>query len=77
MKKLIPFLILLSCCLAGCRKSDSDSIMDREELPLKIKAGFMCGWGAGEDLNQGQKLIPLTGFKIYLRNFDLISTDDS
>jgi hypothetical protein len=32
--------------LAGC-ENQSDTIKD--ESSLKIRAGFMCGWGAGED----------------------------
>jgi hypothetical protein len=35
-------------CLAGCEKQKEYNI-NREESTLKIRAGFMCGWGTGED----------------------------
>jgi hypothetical protein len=47
VKKLIPFVFLMLVCLDGCDKHENKS--DIEESPLKIRAGFMCGWGSGED----------------------------
>ncbi len=48
MKKLLPLILIILACLGGCEKQEKSGI-DKEESALKIRAGFMCGWGAGED----------------------------
>jgi hypothetical protein len=47
VKKFIQVVFLLLICLGGCDKQENKN--NKEESPLKIRAGFMCGWGAGED----------------------------
>ena len=49
MKSFIPVLLLILTCLTGCKKTESNSTDNKEELPLTIEAGFMCCWGTGED----------------------------
>jgi len=49
VKKLIPVVFLMLVCFGGCEKKENKSNINIEESPLKIRAGFMCGWGAGED----------------------------
>ena len=44
MRSSFILLILIFLVLLGCKKSDLTSNSD-----LIIKAGFMCGWGSGED----------------------------
>jgi hypothetical protein len=36
-------------CIGGCEKHENKSNVNKEESYLKIRAGYMCGWGAGED----------------------------
>jgi hypothetical protein len=48
MKKYISLIFLLLIFLVGCKKQENYPVF-KEESPLKIKAGFMCGWGSGED----------------------------
>ena len=36
-------------CLGGCEKQENKSNINKDESALKIRAGYMCGWGAGED----------------------------
>jgi hypothetical protein len=48
VKKLLPAIFLILTCLGGCDKSEKPNI-NSEESSLKIRAGYMCGWGAGED----------------------------
>jgi hypothetical protein len=48
VKNLISVLIILAGFLVSCKKSDS-RLNERDALSLKIKAGYMCGWGSGED----------------------------
>jgi len=48
VKKLIAVICLVAC-LGGCEKPEHKSNINKEESPLKIRAGFMCGWGTGED----------------------------
>jgi hypothetical protein len=45
VKKLIPVIFLIIACLGGCEKQENKSNTNA----LKIRAGFMCGWGSGED----------------------------
>ena len=47
--KLIALLILIILSLFGCNKSGNNQVPNKEEGPIRIEAGFMCGWGAGED----------------------------
>lgn len=49
MKELIPVVFLMLVCLGGCEKQENKSNINKEESSLKIRAGFMCGWGSGED----------------------------
>jgi hypothetical protein len=49
VKILIPAIFLILVCLGGCENQENNSDFIKEESPLKIRAGFMCGWGAGED----------------------------
>jgi hypothetical protein len=48
LKKLLLVIFLMLACLSGCEKQEKPSI-NKDESPLKIRAGFMCGWGTGED----------------------------
>jgi hypothetical protein len=48
MKKLLIVIFLMLAYLAGCEKQKESSI-NKKESSLKIRAGFMCGWGTGED----------------------------
>lgn len=48
MKKYVPLIFLILACIGGCKKQENTSI-DKVESSLKIRAGFMCGWGSGED----------------------------
>jgi hypothetical protein len=41
-------IILLTICLISCNKPDNISL-NKDNSSLVIKAGFMCGWGSGED----------------------------
>jgi hypothetical protein len=49
MKNISFLLILMLACLIGCKKIVTNPINDKVEATLKIRAGFMCGWGSGED----------------------------
>lgn len=46
MKKQLIFAISALLILLSCEKPDSN---ETDNSKLVIKAGFMCGWGAGED----------------------------
>jgi hypothetical protein len=46
--RLISFLMIIPF-LISCNKSDENDKSDYIYSDLIIKAGFMCGWGAGED----------------------------
>lgn len=48
MKNLLPIIFLLFTGLVGCKKSEND-FSSKDNSSLKIIAGFMCGWGTGED----------------------------
>jgi len=48
VKRLLQVIFLMLACLVGCEKQEKSSI-NKEESSLKIRAGFICGWGAGED----------------------------
>jgi hypothetical protein len=48
MKNLLLIIILFSFCLITCNKIDNNPTF-RVNNSLVIKAGFMCGWGSGED----------------------------
>jgi hypothetical protein len=51
MKKSLFLFIIAFLLVVGCKKSG-----DKEDLV--IKAGFMCGWGAGEDsLNISESIV--------------------
>jgi hypothetical protein len=43
MKNLLLFIVTVLIALASCKKAEDD------KADLVIQAGFMCGWGAGED----------------------------
>jgi hypothetical protein len=48
MKNLLPIIFLLFTGLVGCKKSENN-FSSKDNSSLKIIAGFMCGWGTGED----------------------------
>ena len=48
MKNFLFLMILSSCCLISCRKTENVDL-NQENSSMVIKAGFVCGWGAGED----------------------------
>jgi hypothetical protein len=48
MKNHLLLIILIPFCLIACNKTN-DSPTIKENSSLVIKAGFMCGWGSGED----------------------------
>jgi hypothetical protein len=48
MKNRLLFIILFSFCLITCNKKE-DNPKIKEDTSLVIKAGFMCGWGSGQD----------------------------
>lgn len=48
MKNLLPIIFLLFSGLVGCKKSIND-FSSKDNSSLQIIAGFMCGWGTGED----------------------------
>jgi hypothetical protein len=48
VKQIFLAIFLMLMYLAAC-ENHRDPIIDKEESPLKIRAGYMCGWGAGED----------------------------
>lgn len=48
MKNHMLLIILIPICLIACNKTN-DNPMIKENPSLVIKAGFMCGWGSGED----------------------------
>jgi hypothetical protein len=48
MKKLLPVIFLMLVCFGGCEKQEKSND-NKDESPLKIRAGFMCGWGTGLD----------------------------
>jgi hypothetical protein len=48
VKFFLPAIFLILTSLGGCDKSEKPNI-NIEESSLKIRAGYMCGWGTGED----------------------------
>lgn len=48
MKNHLLLIILFSFFLIGCSKTENNPTI-KENNSLIIKAGFMCGWGSGED----------------------------
>jgi hypothetical protein len=48
MKNHLQLIILFSFLLTACSKTENNPII-KDNASLVIKAGFMCGWGAGED----------------------------
>jgi hypothetical protein len=44
MKNHLLLLILFSFLVVSCNKKE-----DKDNATLVIKAGFMCGWGSGQD----------------------------
>lgn len=48
MKNLLILIFLLTTCLFGCKKSEDNSSL-KDKPNLIITAGYMCGWGSGED----------------------------
>jgi hypothetical protein len=48
MKYYLFLIILLLFCLCACNKTGDNTII-KENPSMIIKAGFMCGWGSGED----------------------------
>jgi len=46
MKKQLILAILSLLIMLSCKKTDSEQINNSN---LVIKAGFICGWGSGED----------------------------
>jgi hypothetical protein len=52
MKKLFLILFLVTTSLICCRKDRDEWLLKHSPSTassLKISAGFMCGWGSGED----------------------------
>jgi hypothetical protein len=48
MKNHLLLLILFSFCLITCNKKEDNPTI-KDTTSLVIKAGFMCGWGSGQD----------------------------
>lgn len=48
MKYYLPIIILLPVYLCSCNKSAVDDLK-KDDSSIIIKAGYMCGWGSGED----------------------------
>ncbi len=48
MKNFLFFVIFLTVCLDSCKKPEKINL-NKENSSLVIRAGFMCGWGSGED----------------------------
>jgi hypothetical protein len=48
MKNRLLLIILFSFCLITCNKKE-DNPKIKEDTSLVIKAGFICGWGSGQD----------------------------
>ena len=48
MKNHLLLIILCSFCLITCNKKEDNSLI-KDNSSLVIKAGFMCGWGSGQD----------------------------
>jgi len=48
MKNHLLLIILFSFCLITCNKNEDNSLI-KDNSSLVIKAGFMCGWGSGQD----------------------------
>jgi hypothetical protein len=48
MKNLLTIVFLLFTGLVCCKKSEND-LSSKGNSSLKIIAGFICGWGTGED----------------------------
>ena len=48
MKNQLLLITLFSFCLLACNKT-KDSPAINVSSSMVIKAGFMCGWGSGED----------------------------
>jgi hypothetical protein len=48
MKNHLLLITLFSFCLLTCNKQEDNTTI-KENPSLIIKAGFMCGWGSGED----------------------------
>jgi hypothetical protein len=48
MKNRLLLIVIFSFCLIACNKTEF-SRTKSENTSMVIKAGFMCGWGSGED----------------------------
>ena len=48
MKNHLLIIILFSFFLLTCSKTENDPII-KHNTSLVIKAGYMCGWGSGQD----------------------------
>jgi hypothetical protein len=48
MKNNLILIFIFSFCLIACNKTEL-SRAKSENTSMVIKAGFMCGWGSGED----------------------------
>jgi hypothetical protein len=48
MKNHLLLITLISFCLLACKKQEDNTTI-KKNPSLIIKAGFMCGWGSGED----------------------------
>jgi hypothetical protein len=48
MKNHLLLIILFSFCVVTCIKKE-DNPTSKDNAALVIKAGYMCGWGSGQD----------------------------